>query len=119
MGTNNLLNEKDFNRMPDDACDRPAQIPIIRERLDYLLNQYTPDSTKRWVMFHHPDHFVIYENATKNCIFDATYLEFDQIDGYEKGAVAVITTFRINRSQFPDDVDDEFRLLVDLIHRDL
>ena len=100
--------------------DRPAQIPIRRERFDYLLNRYAPDDSQRWYMVSRPNHFLIYDNKTKCCVYDATYIEFEDIkDG--NSIVAVISNIRINTYNLPKDVEDgrEVVLLLRLLNEDL
>ena len=56
--------------MSENYYDRPAQIPVSRERFDYYINQYSPDGYEKWVIFLHLGHFVIYDKETKACMYD-------------------------------------------------
>ena len=112
-------NENDFQRMAEINYTRPAQIPISNDRYNYLVNLYQPDPDDKWLLVHHPGHFIIYNAASKYCLFDAEYTMLRKPScKSEEGSsiIAVITNIRINqdKSQFPC-IKDDFGLLVKLI----
>ncbi len=112
----NDLNESCYFSMSDTKGFRRAQIPLSKERFEYLLNSYEPTEDNEWVIFHHPGHFLIYSNETKYCIFDAAYIELQQdLDENRSpdSISAVITDFVINQDpvQCPQNNCDEFDVL--------
>ena len=113
--------EDNYIQMPSDSYERPAQIPIKYRRLDYLLNEYSPKETDRWIMFNHPNHFVIYDRKTKYCIFDAEYINLEAQDADPEPISAVIVKILINKDpeQHHGDIEDDFSTLADLLEKDL
>ena len=101
--------------------DRPAQIPIRRSRLNYLLNEYSPKESDRWIMFNHPNHFVIYDTETRYCIYDVNYVLFEKEYYEDNPIVAVIPQMRINQDpeQHPSDIKEDFSKVHDLIIKEL
>ena len=119
MCNNTPINEADFNAMPSIHHDRPAQIPIRKDRLEYLIYEYSPKETDKWVMFNHPHHFLIYERETKNCIYDLEYLDLSSLEE-SNPIVAVVSKIRINRDSnqhMEEDIDD-FSQANNLISKD-
>lgn len=110
-------NEQNYQAMPFNSYKRPAQIPIRKSRLVYLLNEYSPKDTDRWIMFNHPNHFTIYDGETKCCIYEVEYMVFETPGVEENPIVAVISQIRINQDpeQHPNDVEDDFDNVSDLI----
>ena len=109
--------EKYYFKMTDSIHECPAQIPIRQSRLNYLLYDYSPREADRWIMFNHPNHFLIYDMNTKFCIYDAEYIDFkDQYEDPEP-ICAVITkiTFNTNPKQHPSDIEDDFGTVRDLL----
>ncbi len=113
--------EDNYFQMSSDNYERPAQIPIRYGRLDYLLNEYSSKETDRWIMFSHPNHFVIYDRKTRFCIYDAEYTNFENQFADSEPICAVIEKIRINKDpeQHPGDIEDDFCTLADLLERDL
>ena len=117
------LREEDFFEMTNNNYILRAQIPIVGSRFDYLLNSYKPNRNDKWIMFHHPGHFYIYDNITKHCIFDVTYIEFPPSEvknAREERIVAVIPSIKINKnkSQWSDNADDDW-CVADIILKEL
>ena len=115
------LNTKCFGEMPFQNYERPAQIPIRKSRFEYLLNEYAPKESDRWILINHPNHFVIYDKKTKFCIYDAEYIDYkDQYEDSEP-ICAVITKIKINEdpSQHPSDIEDDFGTAADLLEKEL
>ena len=115
------LNTKCFGEMPFQNYERPAQIPIRKTRLNYLLNEYVPKESDRWILINHSNHFVVYDKKTKFCIYDAEYINIE--DKYEDTdpICAVITRIMINidPNQHPSDIDDDFGTVADLLEKEL
>lgn len=117
------FHDNSFHEMSENNYTRPAQIPIISDRFNYLVNLYQPDQNCKWLLIHHPNHLIIYDASSKYCLFDAEYTMLGEpasVSEEESPIVAVITQIRINQdiSQFPC-IEDDFGLLVDLILREL
>lgn len=69
-----LMDESQFSILPYIRTTRPCQIPVRAARFRYLTKVYKPgEDGSEQVMFHHPGHFVIYSQKTRQCIADATY----------------------------------------------
>ena len=106
--------------MPSIHYDRPSQMPIRKNRFEYLINDYSPKETDKWVMFNHPHHFLIYERETKNCIYDLEYLDLPSTEEFNP-IVAVVSKIRINRD--PDkhsgDNEDDFETVAELLEKGL
>ena len=117
------LTENRFAPMPEETESRFAQIPITKERFEYLTDRYSPQENDRWILFHHPGHFVIYDNSTGYCIYDAEYamLRDPKKENDKEELVAFIPEFITNRNtvQFPAEIKDYFIFLADLISKDL
>ena len=117
------IGDSQFHSMPEDCYIRSAQIPVPKERFDYLMNGYYPRREDRYIMIHRPGHFIICENMSGNCVFDAAYSdlvdrkeEISNNNGYR--IAAVITKIIINREwKQSEHVEDEFELLSDIILR--
>ena len=109
--------EKYYFEMSKLNYERPAQIPISKSRLNYLLNEYSPKETDRWIMFKHSDFFFIYDMKSKFCIYEVKY------EGLEDSEpiCAVITKMRINQdpNQHPKDIEDDFKVIADLLEKEL
>ena len=117
----NDVNPKHYFEMSLQNDERPAQIPIRKSRLDYLLNGYVSKESDRWTIINQPDHFVIYDKKTKFCIYDAEYtLIKDQFE-YPDPICAVITKIKINSdpNQHPSDIEDDFGTVADLLEKEL
>ena len=117
----NESNQKLYSEMPDNSYERPAQIPIRKSRLKYLLNEYYPKESDRWIMLNRQNHFVIYDKKTKFCIYDAEYIDYkDQYEDPEP-ICAVITKIKINIDpyQHPSDIADDFGTVADLLVKEL
>ena len=114
-------NELNYHEMPSIYHDRPAQIPIRRSRLNYLLNEYSPKESDRWIMFNHPNHFVIYDTETRYCIYDVNYVLFEKEYYEDNPIVAVIPQMRINQDpeQHPSDIKNDFDKVHNLIIKEL
>ena len=116
---NSIVYEKQFNSMPEQNYTRPAQIPLQKKRFRYLIESYAPSTVDKQAMFHHPNHFIIYDSVSRNCIFDATYQflsgHYDK-DAEDDALVAVISEIRINTdtTQFPP-MEDDFGVLMNII----
>lgn len=117
-----VLDENTYHGMSEKSYLRPAQIPIRRARFEYLVNEYTPNENDEWIMFHHPNHFVIYSGLTSFCVFDAEYVELPREDE-EDPLIAVISKIRINqdKGQCPAQMQerDGFGVLSTLINEKL
>ena len=117
----NELNQKQYHEMSSQNYERPAQIPIRKSRLEYLLNEYVSKESDRWILLNQPNHFVIYDKKTKYCIYDAEYIEHE--DKYEDPETirAVITKIKINidPNQHPSDIADDFGTVADLLVKEL
>ena len=113
--------EKYYSEMSSVNHDRPAQIPIRESRLKYLLNDYTPKETDRWIMFNHPNHFLIYDRQTKYCVYDAEYIDLEIKQEDREPICAVITKMRINQdpNQHPEDIEDDFKVVAELLKNEL
>ncbi len=112
-----ILFEDQFEPMPENSDTRPAQIAISRDRFYYLVKEYKPSAGDEFVMFWHPDHFVIYENATRQCLFDANVFLRDSNDNInEDDVVAVVNKITINKEV---TIENEFELLANLIEERL
>jgi hypothetical protein len=113
--------EKHYSEMSPMSQDRPAQIPIRKNRLIYLLNEYTPNESDRWIMFSHPNHFLIYDMKTRFCIFDAEYIDYEDHYPDQEPICAVITRIVINQdpNQHPSDIEEDFLVISDLLTKDL
>ena len=113
--------EKHYFEMSRFNYERPAQIPILRSRLNYLLNEYSPQESDRWIMFKHPNHFLIYDIKTKFCIYDAEYEAFEEQYEDPEPICAVVTKLRINQdsNQHPEDIDNDFGVVADLLVKEL
>ena len=120
---NSIPYENRFNRMSELNYIRPAQIPLRQKRFRYLIESYTPSTEDKWIMFHHPNHFIIYDGKSRNCIFDATYQflsgHYDN-DAEDDALVAVISEIRINTdtTQYPP-MEDDFGVLMNIITAEL
>lgn len=114
-------NEKNYNKMSSKYEERPAQIPLRKNRLDYLLSEYSPKETDRWILFIHPNHFVIYDRETKHCIYDIEYVVFEKPYDEDNPIVAVIPKIKVNQDheQHPIDIDDDFNKAFELIINEL
>ena len=113
MENNNLINESDYFVMPATRETRSAQIPINAERFEYLTKHYTPGKNgSRWIMFHHPGHFMIYDKESRYCIFDGTYATVTDSD-----LVAVVYDIRICPEEFRTMIfkGDGFDIFANLI----
>ena len=121
MGMSNSFNEAQFFTMSSLNYTRPAQIPVLKERFNYLTKQYSPGTDDRnWVMFHHHGHFIIYHKETKGCVFDATYrLLRDPDEEPDDEIVAVITDICINKDDRYPIIENDFSVLADLIKEGL
>lgn len=116
--------EKQYFSMSRENYTRRAQIPIRCSRYDYLLSQYLPERDTKWIMFHHPGHFLVYDIESRNCLFDGAYLAFEKAaDRFaeEDPIVAIITEITINQDpvQFPDKIEDDFGLFSNLLLEEL
>ena len=100
---------EDYLGMSENYYDRPAQIPVPRERFDYLMNRYSPGDYEKWVIFHYFGHFMIYDKETKKCLYDVSYIEQK-----DSKLAAVITTIRINMDNHSEDTDDDFGFIARL-----
>ena len=110
---NSLMDEKSFYTMSENNYIRRAQIPIRQKKYDFLVKEYSPDENDRYVMFHHPGHFLIYDSITRYCIYDATYIRLP--DKGEDAVAFVITEIKINKDEkcFSDPHrTDDFGLLI-------
>lgn len=114
-GSGNELSEDMFGSMPDAFIDRPAQIPLRRSRLKHLVDS-CPMVVDRWVIYHHSNHFILYDKASKYCIYDAEYI-CHKDSGEPDAIVAVISRIRINQdaAQYPRDIGDDFDTVADII----
>ena len=122
-----ILDENQFCKMSEIHRVRPAQISVPEERFEYLTKTYKPKESDEWVMFHHPGdysakipgHFMIYHTASRNCIFDSSYLFLRNVNDPQREKnpiVAVLFEIMINKDpSVAPDIKDEFRLLADLI----
>ena len=113
-------NELNYHEMSSVYQDRPAQIPIRGSRLNYLLNDYSPKESDKWIMFNHPNHFVIYNRESKYCIYDVEYMAIDSHEE-DNPIVAVVSSMRINQDprQHSSDDKDDFDKVHDLIVKEL
>ncbi len=114
-GSGNELSEDMFGSMPDAFINRPAQIPLRRARLDHLVDS-CPMVVDRWAIYHHSNHFIFYDKASKYCIYDAEYIYLKDSDEADE-IVAIISRIRINQAadQYPQDIGDDFEVVADLI----
>lgn len=114
------LNGQEYYDMPSGYSERPAQLPLRKERFEYLLNQYLPKQSDRWVMFNHPNHFLIHDKSSGFCVYDAEYVLFEDSES-DNPIAAVITSFRINQSseQHPSDIVDDFDTIRELLTKTL
>ena len=123
MDRDNLIREEDYLIMPAIRDTWPAQIPITASRFIYLTKQYKPCSKgSRWVMFHHPGHFMIYDNESRYCIFDGTYTMLDYPDDqFPDALAAVVYDIRICPEEYRSTIfkDDGFKIFADLLCDDL
>ncbi|WP_034450138.1 hypothetical protein [Butyrivibrio sp. AE2032] len=115
------IDEKNYSKMSSDNYERPAQIPIRYKRLDYLLNEYSPKDTDRWIMFNHPNHFLIYDRITKFCIYDAEYIDYESQYKDPEPICAIIVKMKINKDpdQHPNDIKNDFMTVADLLEKEL
>lgn len=113
--------ENNYIQMSSNNSERPAQIPIRKNRFSYLMNEYSPKETDRWIMFSHPNHFVIYDRSTKFCIYDAEYINYESNYEEPDPICAIVTKMRINTdpNQHPDDIEHDFMMVGDLLLEDL
>ncbi len=122
-GDFNPANEHEYHIMSAIMDTRPAQIPIQADRFEYLTQHYKPGATdSRWIMFHHPGHFMIYDNESRHCVFDGAYAMLKDPENQScDELVAFVYDIRIDqdklRSVIPDG--DEFELFADLICENL
>ena len=112
--------EEQFFSMSQENYTGKAQIPIRRNRYDYLLSQYVPDRNDQWIMFQHSGHFLIYDAESRYCLFDGSYLgpEKERYRSLEENPiVAVIPEITINqdRAQFPEEIEGGLGLFAELI----
>ena len=121
MEIGNLFNETQFFTMSSLNYTRPAQVPVLKERFNYLTKQYSPGTDdSNWVMFHHHGHFIIYHKETKGCVFDATYrLLRNPEEESDDEIVAVITDVCINEDDRYPIIENDFSVLADLIKEGL
>ena len=115
-------NENQFQIITDKSHSQYAQIPITRTRLNYLLNEYSPCTNDRYVMFSHPSHFMIYDTESMKCVFDATYevIACDDTNSLEDKISAVVSSMIIYEDETKrNEGTDMFNLLVNLIESDL
>ena len=116
------MDESNFIPMSDKNYSRPAQIPIRTERFEYLTKIYKPEAEDgRWVMFHHPGHFRIYDRETRYCIFDAAYTILkNPEEGTPGDIVAVVTDIKISTDESRHEIiEEDFRVIDDLIVTEL
>ena len=113
-----LLEEDQYIPMSENNYTHRAQIPVRVDRFKYLTKEYKRHAgDSKWVMFHHPGHFIIYERDSKLCIFDATYQAGEDADKRADNEIgAVITEIRMPMNNI---IDNGFRVLADLICKDL
>ncbi len=109
--------EVTFVEMPESNYVRPAQIPVTKERLAFLINDGNPLVMDKWVIKKHDDHILIYDKQSGYCLFDAKLL---MLNGSESDSdlVAVVSEIKINqdRNQRSDDMnEDDFSTVADLI----
>ena len=110
--------EEEFLEMSEKNCTRSAQIPVRRSRFRYLTEEYIPKISDPYVLFYHPGHFLIYDTASRQCLYDATYLSFeDRESSFEEDPiVGVIPKIVISQEDSCRVLlNDEFHLLCDLI----
>ena len=117
----NQYNENQFMKMPENHYAHPAQIPIRAKRFNYLINEYIPGNNDQYIMFHHLGHFLIYDNKTKYCLFDASYILLGNNQNKisnDDDLAAVIPQIIINQdsTQRSDLSKDDFSLLTDIIY---
>ena len=116
----NESNQELYSEMSDNSYERPAQIPIRKSRLNYLLNEYSPKESDRWIMLNRQNHFVIYDKKTKFCIYDAEYIGYKDQSEDSEPICAVITQIKINEdpAQHPSDIEDDFGTVADLLEKE-
>ena len=123
MNNKVLTNEADYLIMPATRDSRPAQIPIRAERFEYLTKYYKPgEKDSKWIMFHHPGHFMIYDMESRYCIFDGTYAMLGDPDSQVPDElVAVVCDIRICPKEYSSTIfeGDGFRIFADLICEEL
>lgn len=114
------MNEADFKEMSDRSLERPLQLPIRSKRFRYLINEYQPKADDKWVMNRNNDHFLIYNTATKKCVFDAFYSAFEGDSDKDNDIKAVVFKYRYNKEELERiNEEDGFNLLVELISKAL
>ena len=115
------FDEKQYEQMPESARVRRAQIPISAKRFRYLTEEYAPDAEDAYVMFQHPGHFVIYDQASKTCLFDMSCLPLSKEEKTrgDMELVVVIPEFRINPDLLQDPHVNAVGLASDLLLKEL
>ena len=108
----NCYNENQYLSMPDNCYSRPTQIAIGYDRFNYLTNEYTPSDKDEYILFNHQGFFLIYDQSSKACMFNAKYIVFKEKTQYCSGPAAVINEVVINKDIV---LENDFSLLADLV----
>lgn len=107
--------------MPEETYVRSAQIPVTRERYEFLSNDGKPIYTDKWIIVLKDDHVLIYDRKSRYCIYVATLIMFDNKES-DDSLVAVISEIKINRNndQRPKGIveEEDFDIVANLIMGD-
>ena len=119
-----IQDESKYSPISEKSYTRRAQIPIRFLRFKQLTE--SPRKAlqhENWIMFHHPDHFLIYDIESKCCVFDATYTQLvksPDLQAEEDPNVAVLYEMRISQDESKHRiVEDDFGLIMDLVLKQL
>mgnify|MGYP007070240232 CR=1 FL=1 len=99
-------NEKLTGNLGYEEHFRRSQIPLTKDRLKYLTEEYSPKEGDEYVMEHQPGKFLVTNSKTNICQFEAQYETLE--DNSNLGGV--VTGF-LARGSF----EDEFSFFSDLI----
>lgn len=80
LNESSLEMNTDLYEISTDGYNRRAQIPLRKARFDYLVNDYISKKNDEYCMVHKPNHFLIYNQHSGFCQFDASYIVFDKLD---------------------------------------
>lgn len=108
--------------MSEKNYTRRAQIPIRAGRFEYLTEKYKPaNDNNPWIMICRGNHFLIYDRATRCCIFDAKYEVRDKTEPISSDEiVAVISEITISVDESRHlIIENDFRVLMHLVTEEL